>query len=145
MNRHMKERCGVKQQRHHTKKSDEKATTHRIEYNPNDQAAARARCNVLALCKLASTDFESITARAWIVEDFGDGVPCHVLDFDLVIISPHRELLMLCWQVEVVNEKFAGTQRSEIAGHWRVQHVFIGYVVGSIRIEMMETSSGIMG
>lgn len=69
--------------------SANRASTHWIEYDPDDKTATRTRRNVLALCELSTTDLEAITAGTRVVEDSGHRVPSHVLDLDFIVVSTH--------------------------------------------------------
>jgi hypothetical protein len=63
--------------------------TYWIVDNSNDQTAAQTRRNILAVGKLLARDLEAVAAGTGIVVDAFYLIPCHIFNFDLVIISPH--------------------------------------------------------
>jgi len=63
--------------------------THRVVDNADDQGAARAPRNVLALRQLLLADLEAVAARARVRVQLRGFVPVKVLDFHLVVEDGH--------------------------------------------------------
>lgn len=63
--------------------------THRIINNANYQTTTRTCRNVLIVLQLSLGDLKSISTRAWVMEDFFNGIPSHVFDLDFVVVCSH--------------------------------------------------------
>lgn len=70
--------------------------TYRIKNDSNNQAAARTGRHVLIVCQLVARNFEPVAAWTWVVVYLFFVVPCHVLDFDFVVVGAHDGV----WVVE---------------------------------------------
>lgn len=64
-------------------------TTHWVIYHSYDETATRTCSNIFAVCKLASWNLETVSARTRIMVYAFLIVPCHILDFNLVVIGTH--------------------------------------------------------
>lgn len=66
-----------------------KIDTHWIKYYTYNETAAGTCRSVLIVFELFARNLEPVAARAWVVKDAFCLVPCHVFNFNLVVISTH--------------------------------------------------------
>ena len=83
--------------------------THWVIYHSYNQTATRTCSNIFTIRKLPSWNLESVPARTWIMVNTFLIVPCHILNFNLIVVGTHivgLSFITKCVCIEILRMKF---------------------------------------